>query len=139
MPNDYFTQADFTKHLAEKKLMGSRCKTCGTTYLPPKSLCSDCYGDEMEWVEIEGKGKLKAFTTIHIAPTAMIEAGYSRENPYCSGIVELDNGLAISAQIVGVDAAQPGSISIGMPLQVEFIARGEAEQARTYLAFRPAG
>ena len=89
----------------------------------------------MAWEEMSGKGKLIAFTTIHIAPTAMIEAGYGRDNPYCTGIVQLEEGPAISAQILGVDPMQPEQITIGTPLRVVFVQRGEGEKKRTYLAF----
>ena len=136
MPSSDFTRAAFNAYLAEHKLMGSTCKSCGTKFLPPRSLCTSCYGEEMEWVEVEGVGKLKAFTTIHIAPTAMLEAGYSREKPYCAGIVRLADGLSISAQIVGVDANKPETIKIGAPVTVEYIERGEDEEAETFLAFR---
>ena len=81
------------------------------------------------------EGKLVAFTTIHIAPTAMIEAGYDRKNPYCAGIVELANGARISAQILGVHASQPESIAIGTPVRAVFVKRGEGESAKTFLAF----
>jgi uncharacterized OB-fold protein len=91
----------------------------------------------MEWLEVEGEGELKAFTTIHIAPTAMLEAGYGRDKPYCTGIVKLTNGLSISAQIVGIDANDPGGIKIGTKVEVEFIERGEGEELKTFLAFRP--
>jgi uncharacterized OB-fold protein len=90
----------------------------------------------MAWVEVEGEGELTAFTTIHIAPTAMLEAGYSRDKPYCAGIVRLADGLSISAQIVGVDASKPETIKVGAPVTVEFIERGEDEEVETFLAFR---
>ena len=90
----------------------------------------------MEYAEMPVDGKLIAFTTIHIAPTAMIEAGYGRDNPYCSGIVELENGLAISAQILGVNIAEPNEIEIGTPVKAEFIERGEGDGVETFLAFR---
>ena len=137
MTATYFTQQQFNNFLAEHKLMGSLCTSCGKRYLPPRPLCTACYGDEMEWVEVEGVGELQAFTTIHIAPTAMLEAGYSREKPYCTGIVKLKEDLTISAQIVGVDETQPEAIRIGMSVEVEFIERGEGEQKETFLGFRP--
>ena len=65
----------------------------------------------------------------------MIEAGYGRENPHCSGIVALDNGLSISAQILGVDPLNPDKIKIGSPVKAVFIDRGEGEQKETFLAF----
>ena len=132
-----FSAESFNQFLSEKKLMGSRCQSCGALHVPPRALCPACYGEEMKWEGMGGKGKLVAFTTIHIAPTAMIEAGHGRDNPYCAGIVQLDRGPAISAQIVGVDATQPESITIGMPVRVVYIQRGEGEEQRTYLAFEP--
>jgi uncharacterized OB-fold protein len=90
----------------------------------------------MEWVEMGGKGVLAAFTTIHIAPTAMIEAGYGKDNPYCTGVVRLAEGPAISAQILGVDPRQPAQITVGTQLQVTFVERGEGDKRRTYLAFQ---
>lgn len=125
----------FYQYLAEEKLMGSRCQACGTLHLPPRPLCPACYSDQMAWEQVGGKGKLIAFTTVHIAPTAMLDAGYGRTNPYCTGIVQLDEGPAISAQIIGVDPAKPGQIEIGTPVRLAFLQRGEGEKSRTYLAF----
>lgn len=137
MPENDFSQAAFRSFLAEHKLMASVCETCGTTFLPPKPLCTHCYGEVMRWSEVEGVGALQAFTTVHIAPTAMLDAGYGRENPYCTGIVKLKDGLSISAQITGVDANQPGEIKIGARMEVEFLERGEGETKETFLAFHP--
>jgi uncharacterized OB-fold protein len=136
MSTQSFSQTAFTQHLSERKIMGTRCQACDTLYLPPRPMCAECFGSEMAWTEVPDDGKLVAFTTIHIAPTAMIEAGYGRDKPFCSGIVELENGLAISAQILGLDAAKPEEIEIGTSLKAEFIARGEGEEKTTFLAFR---
>jgi uncharacterized OB-fold protein len=89
----------------------------------------------MAWIEMSGDGELVAFTTVHIALTAMIEAGYGRNDPYCAGVVALDEGPSISAQILGVDETQPQEIAIGTPLHVDFVERGEGDDQRTYLAF----
>jgi uncharacterized OB-fold protein len=132
-----FTGTSFYQFLDESKLVGSQCQSCGVLHVPPRPLCPACFGEDLDWVELSGEGKLQAFTTVHIAPTAMIEAGYDRNNPYCAGIVELAEGPAISAQILGVDPARPEQIEIGTPLRVAFVQRGEGDQARTYLAFEP--
>ena len=136
MTDQDFTHSAFQKHLSEHKLMGTQCKSCGAKYLPPRPLCVNCYSDAIEWIEMPGEGTLAAFTTVHIAPTVMISAGYGRDNPYCSGIVTLENGLSISAQILGLDVNQPQTIRIGTPLKVEFIERGESDEKKTFLAFR---
>jgi len=131
-----FTTASFSKFLEEHKLMGSRCRACGRLYLPPRPLCPECQSEEMEWVELSGRGRLLAFTTVHVAPTAMIAAGYGRENPYCVGLVRLEEGPTIGAQILGVDPKRPEGIKIGTPLKASFLERGEGKFRRTYLAFQ---
>jgi uncharacterized OB-fold protein len=132
-----FNHTSFQAHLNQHKLMGSRCKSCGTLYLPPRQMCTECYSQDMSWEELSGTGELEAFTTVHIALTRMIEAGYGRDNPYCSGVVRLKEGPAISAQILGVDSNDPASIKIGTRLRVEYLERGEGEDKKTFLAFRP--
>ena len=130
-----FTAASFSEYLAENELMGSHCPACNESFLPPRALCLHCFGDELEWTRFSGKAKLAAYTSIAIAPTAMIEAGYGRDNPYLAGIVELEEGVKISAQILALDASQPETIKIGTPLRVAFVERGEGEAKKTFLAF----
>ncbi len=131
-----FTSASFNRFLSEHKLMGARCTKCGALYLPPRAICPQCHGLQMEWIELSGKGKLAAFSAVSIGPSTLQAEGYDRNNPYCAGIVELDEGVKISARVLGVDAKQPANIVIGTPLTIEFIERGEGEQKRTVLAFR---
>ena len=118
-----FTEASFSQFLKEHKLMGSKCKKCGALYLPPRPICISCHSDQLEWVELKGKGKLVAFSVIPYGPMPMVLAGYGRDNPTCSGIVELDEGPRMSAQILGVDVAHPENIKIGTPLTVDFAER----------------
>ena len=131
-----FTSASFEQYLSEKKLMGSHCTNCDRNYLPPRAICPNCHSDQLTWNEFSGKAKLAAFTSIFIAPTAMIEAGYGRDKPYLAGVVELDEGVKISAQVLGMDASKPEDVKIGTPLQVEFVERGEGDAKKTMLAFR---
>ena len=131
-----FTAASFDQYLTESKLMASRCADCGTINLPPRPICPKCHSENLEWNETEGKGKLAGFTVVYIAPIFMIEQGYGRENPYVSGIVELDEGVKISARIIGVEATKPEEIKVGAPLTVDFITVGEGDATKTYLAFK---
>ncbi len=135
-PSRPFTAAAFNRYLAEHKLMASRCPTCDALYLPPHAICPQCQGDALAWTELSGRGKLAAFTSIFVAPSGMIAEGYSRDNPYVAGVVELDEGVKISARILGVDARNPAAIQVGTPLSVEFLDRGEGEQKKTFLAFK---
>ena len=130
-----FTAASFNQYLAEHKLMGVCCPACHATYLPPRAICPACHGEALEWVELSGRGKLAAFTSIYVGPSAMVAEGYDRNNPYVSGIVETEEGAKISARILGLDARQPDVAWIGTPLVVTFIDRGEGDTKSTVLAF----
>jgi uncharacterized OB-fold protein len=138
-----FTIASFNRFLSERRLMASRCSSCGALWLPPRPICLKCKDDTMEWKEVRGKGTLVAFTVIGVGPMPMIEAGYGRDKPYCVGIVQVAEGPRIGAQILGVDVARPENIKIGTPLTVDFVERGSwhfveeiAKARKTYLAFR---
>jgi len=139
-----FTDTSYNQFLSERRFMASKCKECGALWSPPRSLCIKCYSSEMEWVELKGKGRLLAYTVIGVGPLPMLNAGYNRDNPYCSGIVELEEGPKIAAQILGVDVDNPESIKIGAPVTVDFIERSSwslvsqeiADTKRTFVTFK---
>lgn len=132
-----FNDISYERFINERKLMGSKCQKCGVLFVPPRSICIKCYSNEMEWVEMKGKGKLAAFTCIAIGPPFMIKEGYDRQHPYISGVVELEEGVRVVARIEGVDGSKPETIKIGTPLQVEFLHSGEENNSRTFMAFKP--
>lgn len=131
-----FTAASFYGFLDQKKLMGSKCKKCGALYLPPRSLCGECLGGEMEWFQFSGRGKLASYSVVRVGTTAYEEKGYNRDNPYCWGLVQLDEGPRISALLLSVDLSRPDSITIGQPLEVVFPDKPGEEGARTPVTFR---
>ena len=132
-----YTKA-FNQAIAEDLLIGSRCLVCGNISVPQRQICPRCHSDQVERIETNGKGTLAAFTVIYVPPTSMADAGYNAKNPYCVGIVALEEGPRISAQIVGLDLSDPATIKIGMPLKQTFVVRGEGESAKKFLAFDPA-
>ena len=132
-----FSDLYFEQYLQEDKLMGSKCKQCEALFTPPRPICIKCHSNDMEWVEMKGKGKLAGFTCIAIGPAFMAEEGYDRNNPYCVGVVELDEGTRVDARIEGVDASKPDTIKVGMPLTLNILHRGEGHKMRTFLAFEP--
>lgn len=131
-----FSAAAFDQYISEHKLMASRCEKCGSLYVPPRAICPKCHSEELEWVETSGKGKLSAFTVIYSGPPFMVDQGFGRNNPYISGIVELEEGARISARITGMNPNKPAEIKIGTPLKVDFVEFGEGETKKTYLAFK---
>ena len=134
-----FTAYSFQQYLSQGKLKASRCPDCQQVFLPVRSLCPGCGRVDLEWVELSGKGKLAAFTSVYIGPTFMNEEGFSRSKPYLTGIVELEEGPRISARLLGLDPEDPGTIQIGIPLIFTVHQIGEDDSAAYQLAFRSEG
>jgi len=131
-----FNDISYERFLSEDRLMGSRCRRCGSLFVPPRPICTKCHSSEIEWVEIKGKGRLAAFTCIAIGPPFMIEEGYNRKHPYVCGVVDLEEGVRVVARIEGFDGTRPETIKIGEPVEAEFLHRGDGQTAVTFLAFR---
>jgi hypothetical protein len=101
--------AKFLDELKHNRLMGAKCKKCGTRYLPPRAHCA-CGSTEIEWYEAPKQGKLLAYTIVAFPPESMIKYA-----PYIPAIAELDDGSRLLAHITDVT---PKNLQIGMQLQV---------------------
>ena len=133
---DEFNAANFYKRLqVNRQLSGVRCNSCGHIAPEARPMCSVCHSFDVEWHSFSGKATLNTFTCISIVPEFMLKKGYGRDNPYCSGIVELAEGPRISARITGVDGNKPQNIKTGMQMVLD-VEGFDSEHPS--LAFRPA-
>jgi len=141
-----FNLAGYRNSLQDNRLVGSRCSGCKSLFVPPRPICASCHRQEMEWAEFSGEGRVIGFSSIAITSSAMAGKGFGRNNPYVTGLVELNEGPSITARIEGVDAKDPqGSVHVGMPVQADFLAeetvrvglRGRASGRHVTLIFRP--
>ena len=89
-----------------------KCKHCGKTCFPPRSKCPKCGNTEFEIVTLPSDGVVRTFTVIRVAPSQ-----FSDQAPYAIGIVELDGGVKITAQIVDCPVDK---IHIGQKVKIEF-------------------
>ena len=130
-----FTAESFYNYLStEKRLMGVRCRACGKLSVEPRSICPACHGGAMEWHQFSGKGSLSAFTSISIVPVYMSQRGYGRSNPYCAGVIALEEGPRVAARILGVDASNPQFIMVGTKMVMDL---SELDPEKPAVAFRP--
>lgn len=130
-----FNAASFYAFLQEGRFMGVRCRENGNVYAEARPIDPVSHSPDMEWYELSGRATLSTFTCISVAPASLEAKGFGRNNPYCTGIVSLEEGPRISARIAGVDAANPQNIRTGMALQ---IALAEIDPDEPGLVFRPA-
>ena len=55
----------FWRYLKMGEIRIQRCTSCRRWRYPPDPLCPWCWSDAVEWVEIEGRGKLLSWATFH--------------------------------------------------------------------------
>jgi 3-oxo-4,17-pregnadiene-20-carboxyl-CoA hydratase alpha subunit len=104
-----------------------RCSSCGTLRHPPRPMCARCCSLEWDIVRSAGNGTLYSYTVHHYPPMPGFEM------PYVVGLVELDDGVRMLANVIDVS---PDALTIGMPLEVTFVA---VDDELTLPMFRPAG
>ncbi len=132
------TIQSYLEYIANKKLMGSKCKKCGEMNVPPRKLCIKCNTADAEWVEMSGNGKIAAFSCIGVGTTFMANKGFSMKKPYCFSVIKLDEGPMISGQLIGVDESKPETIKIDTPVKTSFIETPiKGDEPRVDLGFEP--
>jgi uncharacterized OB-fold protein len=90
----------------------ARCDACGRIHFPPRLVCSSCRGTTFTKTTLAQEGTLETFTVIRVAPP-----GFAAETPYAVGIVTLDDGVKLMAQVVDVS---PEDLAIGQRVRLEF-------------------
>jgi uncharacterized protein len=48
----------------EQKILGNRCKDCGTVYVPPRKNCGRCFTEIHEWVELQSEGEVVSYSIV---------------------------------------------------------------------------
>lgn len=80
-------------------LVGTKCGGCGELHFPPRSVCL-CGSETLHPFQFAGKGTIVSYTIIRTAPS-----GFEGNVPYCVGLIKLDEGPVISAELVDFNNA----------------------------------
>lgn len=114
------------------RLEGTVCANCGAKFFPPRQVCTECKSSNLQPHEFAGHGEVYSFTTVSQAPL-----GHEGNLPYIVGMVKLDEGPLVEAQITDVN---PRDMKIGQ--RVEMVTRKLREYGKEGLIvygykFRP--
>jgi uncharacterized OB-fold protein len=114
--------APFWEACRRHELVVQRCTNCGTFRHYPEVVCWNCQSFDHDWPVMSGKAKV--FTCMNV--NQAVHPSLKEAVPFNTVIVELDDAPGI--RMVGnlVDAKYD-EIEIGMPVQVHFEDRPDAE------------
>jgi uncharacterized OB-fold protein len=107
------------------RLLIQRCR-CGRLRHPPGPRCPKCGSYDWDAHEASGRGHVYSFVVNHYPQVPAFEY------PLAVGLIELEEGTRLVANIVGCD---PSAITVGMPVDVEWL---DLDPDLTLPAFKPA-
>src|SRR4030042_6083463 len=65
IPDTYTAGAVGSRFLIElrdnKRIMGTKCPACHRVYVPARSVCTDCFGQLDQWVEVSDRGTVLTY------------------------------------------------------------------------------
>ncbi len=86
----------YTREIPQRfRLEAEKCEGCGKIHFPPRLICQECQSRNFSVVKLHDEGKVVTFTVIHVAPDQ-----FATQTPYIVAIVELNDGVKITSQIV---------------------------------------
>jgi len=106
------TQKVWRKRIERYRLMGQKCKSCGKVIFPKRLICPECGAKEFDDVLMPDHGKIITYTTVFIGAKFL-----EHDTPYVIAIIELDNGVRITTQVVDMN---PEEVSSGKEVHLVF-------------------
>jgi uncharacterized OB-fold protein len=107
----------FYDNLEKGKLVGQRCKSCGSYQLFPMPACRHCQSTDLEYKEFSKKGKL---LLIAVSPYASPRFMASGLFPLAFGAVQVEEGPMLYCPVIeGIDVRNVKQEFGRLPLAVD--------------------
>ena len=110
-------------------LIGSKCKSCGTSSFPKRKRCEKCFEDKVDIIPLNPRGKVVSWSIVRMKPFE-----YKSNVPYVLAIVELPENLQLYTQLKDINVDNP-EIHIGDKVKVVPEIIGQDENGNDVLSF----
>jgi len=106
------TFAAYQRGLEEGKFLGLKCNRCHAVTFPPMAVCRSCQSNDLEISELAGRGVLRTFTVVRVAPAG-------KTPPYIVAMAELEEGAWALGNLEGIDPDDAGPDLIGRRVRLD--------------------
>jgi uncharacterized protein len=122
---------EFYDNLRDGRLTTTRCRDCDELHFPPRIVCPECTGDDLEYVDLPHEGELFAFSEVRGGlPIGLRE----HEVPFVVAVVDL-GPVRLSGR---VDDASYDDLEIGDPVSLKIVEiDGPTDDERVFYRFEP--
>lgn len=123
----------FLRHVAEGRIIGQRCPSCGKVYVPPRGACAACGVATAEEVPVSNKGTVTTFCIVNVP-----FYGQKIQIPYVSATILLDGAdIGLFHLLQEVD---PATVHMGMRVEAVWVDEAERKPSLESIRyFRPTG
>ncbi|MDD5127904.1 MAG: Zn-ribbon domain-containing OB-fold protein [Dehalococcoidales bacterium] len=108
------TFKEYNEAMKTGKLLGLKCKDCGSITAPPKMVCRKCGSENLEIIQLKGTGQITTFSTINVAAE-----GREAECPYTIVMVKLEEGPWLLGNITGVEPLKASMDLVGKKVKMQ--------------------
>jgi hypothetical protein len=123
----------FLRSIAERRITGGRCSSCGGVYVPARSRCPACRVGPMAEVELDDRGVITSYTVVHVPFDGM-----TLELPFVSAWVRLDGADVSIPHLLG--EVPPEEVRVGQRVEAVWMPNDElAPTWESIRYFRPTG
>lgn len=96
------------------RIMGMKCKHCGSYEFPPVPVCNNCCSTDLEWVEMDGRGQM-----VSISANVMVDPIFAEYGQKVVALVKLSEGPTFISWLEGVGLDQQGELFKQLPIPVK--------------------
>jgi len=118
----------FWNALKERVLLIGKCGACAEVHYYPRPFCPHCWSEDVSLIRASGRGTLYTYSVVYVND----QPPFNSQLPYVAAMVDLDEGVRVTTNIVGCDHAD---LRIGMKVAIDF---EEVTPDVSKAVFRPA-
>lgn len=113
LPSPTAETAAYWQGCKEHQLLIQSCTDCGHVQFYPRSICTKCMCDTLDWIQTSGQATVMSYTIMH----RPVSKAYGIDGPQILVLVRLDEGPQMMSHVVECSEEK---ISIGMTVEVVF-------------------
>ena len=108
----------------EGRLIIQNCKACNRLQYPPMQTCDQCgSGDNLEWKEMSGRGKIYNYGVVYDSPVRLLH----EDQPFNVAVIMLDEdqGIQMYSHLPGTPVDE---VPVGASVEVVFEASANGQK-----------
>ena len=105
----------FWEAVNKKRLVAQFCNSCSRYQHPPETRCVWCDGEDLEFRQLSGRGKIYSWQVMHDSRVRLMQ----EYQPFVIAVVQCDESPDVW-HITNLPEVEPGQFQVGDPVDVEF-------------------